>query len=93
MQRLKSQALLKSSGSTEHAPPSVSIIMPVYNGGPEIVRAIQKAFQKFERTLPSFTVIVVEDGSTDNARTLFKRMKDNMVTVVGYPANLGKVTL
>ncbi len=71
--------------------PSVSIIMPVYNEGIAVAGSIQSAIKKFETLLSStFEMIVVDDGSTDHTRDFLRVIKDERVTVVGYPRNSGK---
>ena len=71
--------------------PSVSIIMPVYNEGAAVVDGIQSAIKRFEALLSSsFELIVVDDGSTDDTRAALRTIKDERVTVVGYPVNSGK---
>jgi glycosyltransferase involved in cell wall biosynthesis len=44
------------------AHPTVSIVMPVYNGAQFLRRAVESILRQ---TLPSFAFIIVDDGSTD----------------------------
>ncbi len=65
--------------------------MPVYNEGPKVVGAIQKAVKMFDSLLfSSFEIIVVDDGSTDDTLSALKTIKDERIVVVGYPVNSGK---
>lgn len=49
--------------------PSVSVIIPAYNSGKTILRALQSVFNQ---SLLPFEVIVVDDGSSDNTADLVK---------------------
>jgi glycosyltransferase involved in cell wall biosynthesis len=84
------QELLVVSVPQQQTVPAVSIIMPVYNGGAEVADNLRFAISKFESLLPSFQVVVVDDGSTDGTYSLLSKLKDDRVTVIGYPANMGK---
>ena len=72
--------------------PAVSIVMPIYNGGQEIVSTIAAAVRKFESQFSSdFELIVVDDGSKDGTlQNLRKGIRDERVKVVGYRSNAGK---
>ena len=83
-------ALLEGVVKSKRTIPAVSIIMPVYNEGEAVVGAIRSAISRFESLLSSFELIVVDDGSTDNTRAALNAIKDDRVTVVGYPVNSGK---
>jgi glycosyltransferase involved in cell wall biosynthesis len=84
------QELLVVSAPKQKTVPAVSIIMPVYNGGPKVVDNLRFAIKKFESLLPSFQIVVVDDGSTDGTYSLLSKLNDDRVTVIGYPANMGK---
>lgn len=47
--------------------PSVSVVMPVYNGEQYIAAAINSLLQG---TLQDFELLIIDDGSTDNSRSI-----------------------
>lgn len=53
--------------------PSVSVIIPCYNYGHLIERAVESSIQQ---TLPCTEVIVVNDGSTDNSEEVIRRLQN-----------------
>lgn len=53
--------------------PAISIIIPLFNKGSLIVRAIDSIFSQ---TFQDFEIIVVDDGSTDNGPDFVKQYKD-----------------
>lgn len=68
--------------------PTVSILMPVFNGAPYLAEAIESALQQRYR---SFELLVVDDGSTDNSGEIalrYSRQAPNQVRVV-QQANAG----
>lgn len=62
-------------------PPVVTIIVPLYNGGPFIDETLQSVLAQ---TFGRFEVIVVDDGSTDDGLDIVRaRMSDPRVKLVG----------
>ena len=58
--------------------PTVSVIVPVYNGE----RYIQTALESILRqTYKDFEVVVVDDGSTDDSSLILKQMREPLVYV------------
>ena len=57
-------------------PPSVSVIIPVYNGERYIEEALDSVFAQ---TFRDFEVIVVNDGSTDRTEERLSRYRDRML--------------
>ena len=59
----------------------VSVVMPVYNAGEYLSRAISDVLSQ---TLSELELICVDDGSTDNSHDIIKRFaaKDKRVRVI-----------
>lgn len=70
----------------QSTPPKVSIVIPVYNIGEVIIRTLESIQAQTEQ---SFEVICVNDGSTDNGKTLAVleacAAKDSRIRVVTQP--------
>jgi glycosyltransferase involved in cell wall biosynthesis len=64
--------------------------MPVYNEGFGVKQHVMKAVANYENSTPSFELIVVDDGSTDDTLAGLKSVDDERVRVVGYRGNRGK---
>jgi glycosyltransferase involved in cell wall biosynthesis len=56
--------------------PEVSVIIPLYNKGPHIARAIQSILDQTEQ---SFEIIVVDGQSTDEGPKIVKSFKDQRI--------------
>jgi glycosyltransferase involved in cell wall biosynthesis len=72
---------LKSTGFNTHFPkmPTVSVIIPVWNGEATIAQAIDSALaQRYDGEIE---VIVINDGSTDSTRTLLLRYTQEIKVV------------
>lgn len=63
----------------------VSVIIPAYNYGRFLAESIDSALQQ---TLPNVEVIVVDDGSTDNTRSIAFQFTDSRLRYI-YQANQG----
>ncbi len=68
--------------------PSVSIVVPNYNGSKTIVRCIESL--KALRYAGKKEIIVVDDGSTDNSVALLRKIKG--IKVIAKPNNSGKAS-
>ena len=58
--------------------PRVSILIPAYNEGKRVLRAINAALSQ---DYPDFEVIVIDDGSDDNTFEVASSLKDNRLRV------------
>lgn len=65
--------------------PKVSVIIPTYNYGRFVGKAIQSIL---DQTFPDFEVILVDDGSTDNTREVVSSFKDHRIKYM-YQQNSG----
>jgi len=88
-------SLLRKFGITETAVsrdrvhPQVSVLIPVFNGGSHVVRAVESILAQ---TFRDFEIVVVDDGSSDNtAQQLIRFESDARVHVVRHPTNQGLV--
>src|ERR1700738_1594603 len=61
--------------------PRVSVIIPIYNGGATIERALKSVF---EQTFTDFEIVVVDDGSTDDTPSVLARFGDR-IRVIRQP--------
>ena len=69
--------------------PEVSVLLPVYNGGPFIGRALDSVLAQ---TFTDFEVIIIDDGSTDEtADRLRERAHDRRVHITRHDQNHGLV--
>src|SRR5271170_1724815 len=68
--------------------PVFSVVIPVFNGGEYLERAIASVLRQ---TLRDFEVIVVDDGSTDGAVDRAMLIKDSRLTILSQP-NAGAPT-
>lgn len=70
------------------AAPTVSVLMPVYNCALYVEEAIRSVMVQ---TYTDWELIVIDDGSTDNTRTIVQRLSDEdaRVRLICNPANMG----
>ena len=59
--------------------PAISVVMPLYNKGHEVGRAIQSVLAQ---TFPDFELLVVDDGSTDNGPAIVTACDDQRVRLI-----------
>jgi glycosyltransferase involved in cell wall biosynthesis len=64
----------------------VSVILPTYNRGDLIGRAIQSVLAQ---TYRDFELIIVDDGSTDNTEEVVRTFDDRCIRYLKYPKNRG----
>lgn len=67
-------------------PPTVSVIIPVYNRASTIRRAIESVLSQ---THQSFEIIVVDDGSTDGTAEVVGAIADQRVTLIRHDRRRG----
>jgi glycosyltransferase involved in cell wall biosynthesis len=75
------------------AQPALTVVVPVYNGGPEIVHNVAVIRRSIEAGLPGeeIELIVVSDGSIDGtAERLLASRSETGARVIHYDRNLGK---
>lgn len=65
--------------------PSISVLMPVYNGLPFLKDAIDSILIQ---TFKEYELIIINDGSTDNCEAIIKNIKDTRVSYI-YQTNQG----
>lgn len=68
--------------------PVVSVVMPVYNGGQWLLKAIKSILNQ---TYRDFELIIVNDGSTDNTASILSSITDNRVRLITFTSNQGIV--
>jgi dolichol-phosphate mannosyltransferase len=76
--------------SAEVYRPAVSIVLPVYKLGSSITVFVDNAISELGARLPSFELVIVDDGSKDGTLEATRAIKDPRVRVVGYGDNRGK---
>ena len=72
--------------------PRLSIILPAYNEGCWIYKNLMDVSHTLASFLPSYEVIVVDDGSGDDtlAQTQMAAAQDEHIVVISNPQNNGK---
>jgi glycosyltransferase involved in cell wall biosynthesis len=66
--------------------PLVSVLVPVYNGGPFLKPAVESILRQ---TYPHLEVIIVDDGSTDRCLDTLSDLNDKRVRILTQP-NAGR---
>ena len=62
--------------------PEVTVLMPVYNGMPYLVEAVDSILNQ---THQRFTFLIINDGSTDETEEYLNRLDDYRVRIVHQP--------
>ena len=73
---------------SKDATPAISVVMPVYNARAYVAEAIESVLQQ---TCGDFELVVIDDGSTDDTRSIVLRFRDPRVVVATNVQNLGVV--
>ncbi len=71
---------------TKNNLPSVSIIMPTYNGERYIAEAIDSCLKQ---TFNNIELIILDDGSTDNTSNVVKEINDSRIRLISLNHNSG----
>jgi glycosyltransferase involved in cell wall biosynthesis len=66
----------------------VSVILPVYNGEPFILKAVNSILYQ---TFTDLECIIIDDCSTDNTVVLINELKDSRIKLIIKPQNTGYV--
>lgn len=70
--------------------PSLSIVIPIYNAGPELKGNIAKVLGYLDANPLASELILVNDGSTDNTASDLRSIADPRARVLDNPRNMGK---
>ncbi len=65
--------------------PSISVILPVYNGAGDVARSIQTVLTQ---TNSDFELIVIDDGSKDNSVEVLRNINDPRLRIY-HQENIG----
>ncbi|MBQ8294589.1 MAG: glycosyltransferase [Alphaproteobacteria bacterium] len=68
--------------------PLVSVLLPVYNGGPFLREAIDSVLSQ---TLTDFEFIIIDDASTDNSADIIAEYDDRRINFIRNEHNLGLI--
>ncbi len=71
------------------SPPIVTVLMPVYNGGPYLAESIQSVLQQ---TFTDFEFLIIDDGSTDESVAIVQKFNDPRIQLIRNDMNQGLVT-
>ena len=66
--------------------PSVSIVLPVYNGATTLRRTVESLFSQ---TYQDFEIVACIDGSNDESEEILKNFKDSRIRVLINKTNMG----
>ena len=76
----------KNFNSKKYMQPSISIILPVYNGGKYLHESIQSVLQQ---NYKAFEFLILDDSSTDDSWAYIKSITDEKVTIYRNENNKG----
>jgi glycosyltransferase involved in cell wall biosynthesis len=78
--------------SASSSRPTLTVVVPVYNGGDEIVGNVEVIRRRVSDGLPGETVemIIVSDGSIDDTAERLLETRERGIRVIHYDRNLGK---
>lgn len=67
--------------------PLVNVIIPVWNGEKTILRAVNSII---EQTYLNVEILIVNDASTDNTKTILDSLKEPRVRIINLDKNIGR---
>jgi len=70
--------------------PTLSFILPIFNGGKEAAPRIIEWIETVGKNLPTFEILVVDDGSVDDTYKALKAINVPELKIVRMDANRGK---
>lgn len=68
------------------ANPKISVLLPVYNGQPYLRQAVESVLNQ---TFANFELLIIDDGSTDQSRTVVNQFSDPRIKIIINPVNQG----
>lgn len=76
------------SDKTKSTTPPVAVIIPSWNGGPDLAKAIESVLGQ---TYSNFTLIIVDNGSVDGSKEVIQSFmaKDDRIIAIWNDANYG----
>lgn len=69
--------------------PLLTILIPVYNESDSVLRVLKK-IRQIRDLLPSLTILIINDGSTDNTHEILSENSKLYDRLIHYPKNQGK---
>lgn len=66
--------------------PLVSVVIPTYNSSGTLIRSIESVFKQ---TYRNFEIIVIDDGSTDDTKTVLAPYSNDKRIMYLYQDNAG----
>jgi len=68
--------------------PSVSVLIPVFNGGKYLETAIKSILAQ---TFTDFEILITDDGSTDDSLSIINKIKDSRIKCIVHEKNMGLI--
>ena len=68
---------------------AISLIIPCHNEGAAIIDAVTTARETLSANCPSFEIIVIDDGSTDDSPRQLEQLDDPQIHVITHRINMG----
>jgi glycosyltransferase involved in cell wall biosynthesis len=71
---------------SERLSPLVSVILPTYNGGPDLLLSVRSILIQ---TYSNFELLLIDDGSTDGSLSFLENIKDKRLKIFSNLKNMG----